>query len=234
MALRAQPMITSNLTPKQVFESDTGILHVLLSGDPTLTVRYWITTRSILPTFTWDRLEAGYNVISFTPFSSEAAWTRLHPEQAILNTISVRLNETNPQKIPSQASLMSTYTALTTPPAHGSLSNQTVDPTLALIDMMQKSPQKNATMIAQLNSRPSPHPPQPQSLSYQFKRQSPPFLKWDGELPTTPLFLAQIETYKAEAFYSGVHDWTQTTPTNRQLSVAISSDMLALLPSLIS
>ena len=31
-----------------------------------------------------------------------------------------------------------------------------------------------------------------------------------------------------------MHDWTQTTPTNRQLSVAISSDMMASLPSLIS
>ena len=38
----------------------------------------------------------------------------------------------------------------------------------------------------------------------------------------------------AEAFYAGLHDWTQTTPTKIKLSVAISSDMLALLPSLIS
>ena len=173
-------------------------------------------------------------MISFTLFSSEAAWTRLHPEQAILNTISVRLNETNPQTIPSQASLMSTSSAPTPPPAHGSLSNQTVDPTLALIAMIQQSFQKNATMIAQLNSCPSPHPPKPQSLLYQFKPQHPPFPKWGGKLPTTPLFLAQRETYKAKAFYARVHDWTQTTPTNRQLRFAISSDMLASLPSSIS
>ena len=99
---------------------------------------------------------------------------------------------------------------------------------------MQQSLQQNVTMIAQLNSCSSPHPPQTQSLFYQLKCQRPPFPKWDRTLPTTPLFLAQIETYKSEAFYAGVHDWTQTTPTTRQLSVAISSDMLDSLLSFIS
>ena len=89
-------------------------------------------------------------------------------------------------------------------------------------------------MIVQLNSHQSPHPPQPQPLVYQFKPQSPPFPKWDGTQPKNPLVLAQIETHKAEAFYAGVHDWMQTTPTNGQLSVATSSDMLASLPSSIS
>ena len=37
--------------------------------------------------------------------------------------------------------------------------------------------------------------------------------------------------YEAEAFYSGVHDWTHTTPASRQLSVVISSDILDSLPS---
>ena len=129
---------------------------------------------------------------------------------------------------------MSTYAAPTTPPAHASSSNQTVEPTLSLIALMQQSLQQNVTIIAQLNSRPSTHPPQTQSLSYQFEPQRPPFPKWDGTLPTTPLFLAQIETYNSGVFYAGLHDWTQTTLANRQLSVAISSDMLASLPSSIS
>ena len=167
-------------------------------------------------------------MISFTPFFSEAAWTRLHPTQAISNTISVRINETNTQTIPSQASSLSTSPAPTTPPAYDYPSNQTVDPTLALISLMQQSLQENATMITQLNYRLSPHPPQPQSLSYQFKPHRPPFQKWDGTLPTNPLLLAHIETYKAEAFYTGVHNWMQTTPTTRQLIVTIRSDMLAL------
>ena len=89
-------------------------------------------------------------------------------------------------------------------------------------------------MIAQINYRLSPHPAQPRLLSYQFKPQRPPFPKWDGTPPTTPLFLSQIATYKAKAFYAGVNDWTQTTPTNRQLSIAISLDMLASLSSPIS
>ena len=50
----------------------------------------------------------------------------------------------------------------------------------------------------------------------------------------TPLFLAQIETYKAEAFYARIQDWEKTTQTTRQLSVAISLDMLLSLPALIS
>ena len=103
-------------------------------------------------------------------------------------------------------------------------SNQIVELTLALIALMQQPLKKNATMIAKLNSCLYPNPPQTQLLSYQFKPQRPPFPKWDGTLTTTPLLLAHIETYKAEAFYAGVHDWTQTTPTNRQLSVAISLD----------
>ena len=162
--------------PEQAFESDTGILHALSAGDPTLTVRYWITTQSILPTFSRDRLEAGYDVIYYTPFSSEAAWTRLHPDRAITNTISVQINETNPQTIPSQASLMSTSLDPTTPPAHCSPSNM-VDPTVALIAIMQQSLQQNATMLAQLDSCSSPRQPQTQSLSYQFKPQRPPLSK---------------------------------------------------------
>ena len=165
MALRAQPPIPSDLMPEQTFESNTGILHALLSGDLNLTVRYLITIRSILPTFARDSLKAVYNVISYTPFSSESAWTRLHPNQAISNTISVQINETNLQTIPLQASSMSTSLAPITPPAHGSPSNHSVDLSLAFIALIQKSLQQNVTMIAQLNYHLSHHPPQNQSLS---------------------------------------------------------------------
>ena len=137
----------------------------------------------------------------------------------------------NTPTFPSQASSMSTSLAPITHPAHSYLSNQTVEHATALIALIHKSLQQNATMIAQFNSCPSPHPPQPQLLSYQFKPQRPLFPKWEGTPPTTPLFLAHIETYKAKALYTRVHVWTQTTPTNRKLSVTISSDMLASLPS---
>ena len=100
MALRAHLAIPSELTPEQAFESDTGIIHALLSGDPTLTVCYWITTRSIIPTFARNRLKASYNVLSYTPFSSEAVWICLHPDQAISNNISFQINKINPKKIP--------------------------------------------------------------------------------------------------------------------------------------
>ena len=62
----------------------------------------------------------------------------------------------------------------------------------------------------------------------------PPFPKWDGKLPTTPLLLAQIETYKAEAFYASIQDWTKTTQMTSQLRVSIRLDMLASLPASIS
>ena len=99
---------------------------------------------------------------------------------------------------------------------------------------MPQSLHQNATMITQLNSCPSPHQPEPQSMLYQFKLQRPSFQKWDGTLPTTPLFLAQIETYKAEDLYSRVYNWTQTTLNNKKVSVATSSEMLASFTSSIS
>ena len=205
MALRDKPTIPSDIMPEQVFESNNGILHALSSGDPTLSVCYWITTWSILQTFDRNRLESGYDILSYTPFSSEAAWTCVHPDQEIKNTISVQTNEKNTQTVTSQASLMSASLAPTTPPAHGSPPN-TVDPTVQLIVVMQKLLHQNATMLFQLNYCSSPNQPQTKSLAYQFKHQRPPFPKWDGTLPTTPLLLAQIEMYKAEAFYTGIQD----------------------------
>ena len=90
MALRAHPTIPSNLMPEQAFESDTGVPHASLSSDPTLSVCYWITTHSILQTFASNQLEAGYDILYYTPFSLEAAWTRVHPDQAITKTIYVQ------------------------------------------------------------------------------------------------------------------------------------------------
>ena len=129
---------------------------------------------------------------------------------------------------------MSTYPAPTTPPAHSYPSNKTVDPTAVLISLMHHSLQKNATTIAQLNSRPSPQPAQQPLPLYQFKPHFPPSPKWYGTPPTSPLFFSQIATYKSEAFYAGVLNWTHTTLTNQQLIFAISSDMPALLPLSIS
>ena len=148
MALRAHPTILGDLAPKQAFKSDTTILYALSSGDPTLTLQYWIPARSILPTFTQDHQEAGYDVLYSTPLSSEATWKRLYPEQAILNTISIRLYDTNPPTFPSLASWMSTYPSPTTPPTHNPLSNKTVESTTALIAIMHQSLHKNAKMIA--------------------------------------------------------------------------------------
>ena len=104
----------------------------------------------------------------------------------------------------------------------------------ALIALMHQSLKHNAAMMSQLHSCPSPPPaPQP-SLSYQYKPHLPPFPKWDSTPPTTPLLISQITTYKSEAYYAVVLDWMCTTLVSRKLRVAISSNMLASLPSSIS
>ena len=48
-----------------------------------------------------------------------------------------------------------------------------------------------------------------------IQTSAPPFPKWDVTPLMTTLFLGRIETYKAEAFYNGVHDFKRTTLTNR-------------------
>ena len=89
---------------------------------------------------------------------------------------------------------------------------------------------KNATLTTHLQTCPSPPLVQQTRIASSYKPQCPPFPKWDGTPPTTPLFLAQVATYKSEAFYSGVQDWTRTTLENKHISVAISANMLASLP----
>ena len=138
MALRACPTIPSDLIHEQAFESNTSILHAT-SSDIHLTLQYWITTRSILPTFTQDRREAGFTTIYFNLFSSEAMWACLYPEHPISNTISVQLNETTPPTLPSLASSMPTSSTPVTPPTHIYPSNQAVDPITKLIAIMHHS-----------------------------------------------------------------------------------------------
>ena len=142
MTLCTHPTIPSDLTPEQALESDTGILHASLLYVPTLTLQYWITIRSILPNFTQDRQDAGYEVLYFTPFSTKAACTHLYPNKPVSNTISARHTDTAPPTFPYLASSMSTSPTPETPPSHNSPSNENVDPTTALIALMQKTLQQ--------------------------------------------------------------------------------------------
>ena len=155
MALCTHPTILSNLTPEQAFKSDTGILHASFLDAPTLTLQYWITTGSILPKFTQDIQEAGYDVLYFTFFSTEAAWTRLYPDQPVLNTVSVRRTKTAPPTFPTLTSPMSTLLTPENPPNHIYPSKPAVNPTTALIVLKQQTLQKNATIMVHMNARPS-------------------------------------------------------------------------------
>ena len=234
MAIRAHPTIPSNLTHKQLLNSDTSILHALSSDTPTLTLQYWITTRSILPAFTQYFQESGYYILFFTTFSTEAAWTCLYPDHPISNTISIRHTKTATTTLTSLALSMPTFLTPATPPSYNYLSKSTVDPTMALIALMQQKIHQNSAIMAHMHSHPS-LPSTPQPTPYQpYKPHLTPFPKWDGTPPITPLLLAQFATYKAADFYAGVHDWTQTTPARRHLSIAISADMLVLLPRYVS
>ena len=162
MSLRSHPTIPSKLTPEQAFESDTGILHASLLDAPTLTLKYWITTKSILPTFTQDLQEASYGVLYFTKFSTELAWMRLYLDQPVTNTISVQHTKTAPPILPSIASLTSTSPTPETTPSHNPLSNPNAKPTTALIALMQQNIQQNATTMDCMHAQTStPSPPQP-------------------------------------------------------------------------
>ena len=194
MSLYAHPTIPSTLPPKQVFKSDTGILRALSSDVLTLNLQYWITTRSILPTFTQGCQEAGCGVLYFTPFSTEVAWTRLYPNQPVSNKISTRHIEMAPPNFSYLASFMSTSPTPATPTSHNSLSNAHVEPSKALIAFMNQTLQKNATMMAHMQIRPSPLPAQQPLTSPQYKPQCPPFTKWDRTPPITPIFPAQVAT----------------------------------------
>ena len=156
MALRAYPTIPSDLKPKQALESDTGILHVSSPDAPSLTLQYWITTRSTLPTFTQDLQEAGYGILYLTPFLVKVAWARFYPDQPVLNTISVRHTETALPNFHSLDSLMSILPTPATPPSHNPLTNPTIDPTAALILLTQQTLHKNSTMMVHMHARPYP------------------------------------------------------------------------------
>ena len=129
---------------------------------------------------------------------------------------------------------MSTSLTPATPPIHNPPSNAPVDPTMALIALMHQKLQKNSTMMGHMKTRTSLSSTQQTPTGMQYKPQPPPFPKWDRTPPTTLLLLAQILTHKAEAVYSRVHDWTQTTQLSKHLSITISAEMLTYLPRSVS
>ena len=160
---------------------------------------------------------------------TEAAWKCLYPDEPVTNMISARLTKTSPLAIPSLSSLISISPTPATPPPHNSPSNVPVNLTIALIASIHQRLQQNAAIMAHLEIRPSPPLVQPTPIPLTCKYQSSPFPKWDGTPPTTPLFLTQVVTYKSEAFYWGVNNWTRTIQANKRLRVVISANMVASL-----
>ena len=164
--------------------------------------------------------------------SSEAAWLHLHLGILITNTIYTRIPETAPSTIMSFLSMSTLPTPSTQ--ADNSPSNAPVDPTTELIALMTQKLQKNTAMNSQLQRQPYPPQVAPTQLNQYYKIQHPPFTKWDETPTTKSLFLTQVATYKSEAYYTGVQDWTQTMTSTKQLSIAIRANMLSSLPHAIS
>ena len=186
--LQAHPTVPGDLPPFQGAASDTGFLHVSLSGSPKIELHYCITTWAVLMMPHKDILENGYDLFYFTPFSSKAAWISLNPRRSITDTISPQHTEAAPTNITSSSSISMT----SFPPNHPNPPpTAPFDQTTARINLMTQKMHQNAALMTQLHHQASPTVPQtlpPQNL----KVQHPPFTKWDG-YPTTKLpFLAQV------------------------------------------
>ena len=131
-----------------------------------------------------DHREVGYNVLYFTPYSTEAAWIRLYPDEHVTNTISARLTATDPLPIPSRSSLMSTSPTSETPPSHNSLSKYPVDSTTVFIAMMHQTLQQNSIFYGT-----PPNPPRwynRQQLPHHTNLITPPFQSRIGRHPLLP------------------------------------------------
>ena len=136
--------------------------------------------------------------------------------------------------IPYIYSLMSTPPTPATLTSHNSPTNASVDLTAAFISLVHQMIQTKATLMPHLQTCYYLQLLQHTTIAQEHKLHSLPFTKWYGTSHNTPLFFAQVATYKSEAFYSGVQDWTRTTPENKQLSIKIGANILAPLPRSVS
>ena len=90
---------------------------------------------------------------------------------------------------------------------------------------MNQQMHQNAAIMAQLQRPRLIDGPSNASFHKYSISSAPPFLKWYGTPTPKLLLMAQVDSYKAEAYYAGIPDWSQTTSTTKQLSVTISADM---------
>ena len=148
--------------------------------------------------------------------------------------ISSRLTYTAHLTTPSLSSLMSTSPAPATPSTHNYLSNVPVETMKALITLMHQTLHKSTTMMEYLQTRTSTMLVQQTPITPAYKPQLPPLYKMGRDATHHPLLISKVATYKSEAFYSGVRDWTKTIISYKHLSVAIYANMLASLPQSVS
>ena len=161
MVIQFHSTIPRNLTPEKFFEFNNGILHVSLSYVLIITLQYYIKTSSILLKFTECWQGAGFDVLYFTSFLTEVVWTHIYPDQSVTNLISARLTKTYTLTIPSLYSPISALPTSATPPTNNSPSNDHVKPTTAIIVLVHQTIHQNATMMAHLQTQPSPPLVQP-------------------------------------------------------------------------
>ena len=125
---------------------------------------------------------------------------------------------------------MSTPPTPATLTSHNSPTNASVDLTAAFISLVHQMIQTKATLMPHLQTCYYLQLLQHTTIAQEHKLHSLPFKKWYGTSHNTPLFFAQVATYKSEAFYSDVQECTRTTTANKHISVSISANILVLLP----
>ena len=162
--LQSHPNVPRNLPLIQGIASKTGILQVSSLEAPSIELHYCITTHDVLLAFHQYRLENGYNIFYFTPFSSEEAWLRLNLKRAIANTISPQNTETAPSNITSYSSTAITSSPLTHP---NLTSTSPVDQTTALINLMTQKFNKMRQWQRSSSAKPPRNP-----LKHQFPKPS--------------------------------------------------------------
>ena len=153
VALQFHPTILRDLTPNQAFEPDTGILHASLSDAPTITFQYWINkfnSSYVHARSTGGKLQSYlfYSFFDQSGVDTPLSWST-HPQHDLRQThrygystyhlpFFFNVNRQNLQY----------------PPSDNHPSKAPVDSKSVIILLMHQSLQKNATLMAHLQTRP--------------------------------------------------------------------------------
>ena len=90
-----------------------------------------------------------------------------------------------------------------------------------MAQLVQQNQQTQAIMQQLANST---------TYSQTPKKPSATFPEWDGQIASVPYFLAKLESYKADPYFSKVQTWSITLPTTAAQSRRVHDGMFKVLP----